>query len=176
MVGEGQPGMTGLEDLGFRSLDNVFWNLTAAELYERAVRDGEGKVAVDGPLVVITGQHTGRSPKDKYFVREPSSEANIWWESNQAMDPVHFDALLESMQAYARGRNLYVQDLYGGADPTHRLPVRVVTELAWHSLFIQHMLIELKPHERRHFRPEFNIICLPGFAADPKTHGCRTST
>jgi phosphoenolpyruvate carboxykinase (ATP) len=176
MAREGQPGTMGLEELGFRNLKQVHWNLTAAELYERAVRNDEGKVAADGPLVVITGQHTGRSAKDKYFVREPSSESHIWWESNQAMEPVKFDALFEAMLAYARGRDLFAQDLYGGADPTHRLPVRLITEFAWHSLFIQHMLIEPKPDERRHFHPEFNIICLPGFSADPKIHGCRSST
>ena len=176
MARDGQPNVIGLEQLGFRNPREVHWNLTAAELYERAVRNGEGKVAVDGPLVVNTGQHTGRSPKDKFFVREPSSKSHIWWENNQAMEPVKFEALLDSMLAYARDKELYVQDLYGGADATHRLPVRIITELAWHSLFIQHLLIELKPHERRYFRPEFNIICLPGFLADPKTHGCRTST
>ncbi len=176
MARDGQPGAVGLEQLGFRNLKGAHWNLTAAELYERAVRNDEGKVAADGPLVVITGQHTGRSPKDKFFVREPSSESHIWWENNQAMEPAKFEALLESMLAYARDKELYVQDLYGGADATHRLPVRVVTEFAWHSLFIQHLLIEVKAHERRHFRPEFNIICLPGFLADPASHGCRTST
>jgi phosphoenolpyruvate carboxykinase (ATP) len=176
MAREGQPGASGLEELGFRNLKQVHCNLTAAELYERAIRNGEAKVAADGPLVAITGQHTGRSPKDKYFVREPSSESHIWWENNQPMEPVKFDGLLESMLAYARDKELYVQDLYGGADATHRLPVRVVTEFAWHSLFIQHMLIETKPHERRHFRPDFNIVCLPGFSADPQSHGCRSST
>ncbi|HEX5282144.1 MAG TPA: phosphoenolpyruvate carboxykinase [Micropepsaceae bacterium] len=176
MARNGQPGELGLEQYGFRNLKQIHWNLPAAGLYEHAVRNGEGKVAVDGPFVAITGQHTGRSPKDKFFVREPSSEANIWWESNQAMEPVKFDALLESMLAYARDKELYVQDLFGGADATYRLPVRVINEFAWHSLFIQHMLIEPKAHERRHFHPEFTIIDLPGFSADPKIHGCRTST
>src|SRR5207237_443388 len=112
----------------------------------------------------------------KYFVREPSSESQIWWENNQAIEPVKFDVVLESMLAYARDKDLYVQDLFGGADATHRLGVRVITELAWHSLFIQHMLIEPTLLERRHFRPEFTIVCLPGFSADPVTHGCRSST
>ena len=176
MARNAQPGELGLEQYGFRNLKQIHWNLPAASLYEHAVRNGEGKVAADGPFVAITGQHTGRSPKDKFFVREPSSEANIWWESNQAMEPVKFDALMESMLAYARDKELYVQDLYGGADATYRLPVRVVTEFAWHSLFIQHLLIEVPAHERRHFRPEFTIVDLPGFSADPKIHGCRTST
>jgi len=176
MAQDGQPSTHGLEQLGFRTPKKVHWNLTAAELYERAIQGGEGKIATDGPLVVITGQHTGRSPKDKFFVREPSSESHIWWENNQAMEAAKFAALLESMLVYSRDRELYVQDLYGGADPTHRLPVRVVTELAWHSLFIQHMLIEVKAVERPNFKPEFTIICLPGFTADPKEHGSRTGT
>src|SRR5438270_237906 len=101
MARDGQPGALGLEQLGLRNPKEVYWNLSAAELYERAVRNGEGKIAADGPLVVITGQHTGRSPKDKFFVREPSSESQIWWDNNQAMEPVKFAALLMSMHASA---------------------------------------------------------------------------
>ncbi len=151
MADHGQPGEAGLEQHGFRNLKRVNWNWTAAELYEQAVRSGEGKVAKDGPLVVLTGQHTGRSPKDKYFVVEPSSESHIWWENNQAMEPAKFDTLFAAMIAYAQNRELYVQDLYGGADQTHRLPVRVITEYAWHSLFIQHLLIEPRAGELAHF-------------------------
>src|SRR5262245_6938939 len=176
MADHGQPGTSGLEQHGFRNLKRVHFNWTAAELYEQAVRLGEGKVAKDGPLVVLTGQHTGRSPKDKYFVVEPSSESHIWWENNQAIEPAKFDMLFAAMTAYAQNRELYVQDLYGGADPTHRLPVRVITEYAWHSLFIQHLLIEPRAGELQHFKPEFTIVCLPGFAADPKAHGTRSST
>jgi phosphoenolpyruvate carboxykinase (ATP) len=167
MADHGQPGNAGLEQHGFRNIKRVNWNWTAAELYERAVQLGEGKVAKDGPLVVLTGQHTGRSPKDKYFVTEPSSESHIWWENNQAMTPERFDTLFAAMTAYAQNRELYVQDLYGGADPTHRLPVRVITEFAWHSLFIQHLLIEPRAGELQTFKPEFTIVCLPGFAAVP---------
>jgi phosphoenolpyruvate carboxykinase (ATP) len=170
------PSAFGLENQGFRNLQAVHWNLTAADLYERSVARGEGKVAKDGPIVVLTGQHTGRSPKDKFIVQEPSSEAHIWWDNNQPMTPAHFDALFTSMMSYAQGHELFVQDLFGGADRTHRLPVRIVTEYAWHSLFIQHLLIEPRAGERDHFVPEFTIIDLPGFIADPKVHGCRTGT
>jgi phosphoenolpyruvate carboxykinase (ATP) len=176
MAEHGQPSALGLEQHGFRNLKDVHWNLNAAELYERAIRLGEGKVAKDGPLVVLTGQHTGRSPKDKFFVVEPSSEGHIWWESNQKMEPSKFDTLFAAMLSYAQGGELYVQDLYGGADQTHRLPVRVITEFAWHSLFIQHLLIEPRAGEYANFKPEFTIVCLPGFTADPKQHGCRTGT
>ena len=133
-------------------------------------------VAKDGPLVVITGQHTGRAAKDKFIVRDPASEKHIWWDNNQPMEAARFDALFDAMMAYAEGRELYVQDLFGGADPTHRLPVRMVTELAWHSLFIQHLLIEPRRGERDAFKPEYTIICLPGFTADPARHGCKSGT
>ncbi|MCH8858129.1 MAG: phosphoenolpyruvate carboxykinase [Proteobacteria bacterium] len=170
------PSAFGLENHGFRNLREVHWNLTAAELYERAVVGGEGKVAQGGPLVVLTGQHTGRSAKDKFFVREPSSEKEIWWGNSQPMEADKFDALYQSMLAYAEGRQLFVQDLFSGADSTHRLAVRVVTEFAWHSLFIQHLLIEPNSVEHDRFKPQFTIVCLPGFSADPKVHGCRTGT
>ena len=170
------PSAHGLEGQGFRNLKAVHWNMTASELYERAVAHGEGHVAKNGPIVVITGQHTGRSASDKFVVRDAATESHVWWDNNKAMAPEAFDALFQSMMAYAQGHELYVQDLFGGADPTHRLPVRVVTELAWHSLFIQHLLIEPNSGQRDGFSPEFTIIDLPGFHADPKVHGCDTQT
>jgi len=170
------PSAYGLENQGFRNLKTVHWNLTAPELYERAVARGEGHVAKSGPIVVLTGQHTGRSASDKFIVKDAASEPHIWWDNNKAMTPAAFDALFHSMIAYAQGRELFVQDLFGGADLTHRLPVRVVTELAWHSLFIQHLLIEPRAGEHDGFVPEYTIIDLPGFHADPKIHGCDSGT
>jgi phosphoenolpyruvate carboxykinase (ATP) len=170
------PSAYGLENQGFRNLKSVHWNLTAPELYERAIARGEGQVAKAGPIVVLTGQHTGRSASDKFIVKDAASEPHIWWDNNKAMTLAAFDALFHSMIAYAQGRELYVQDLFGGADPTHRLPVRVVTELAWHSLFIQHLLIEPRAGEHDSFVPEYTIITLPGFHADPKIHGCESGT
>jgi len=171
-----QPSAYGLENQGFRNLKAVNWNLTAPALYEQAVARGEGHVAKNGPLVVLTGQHTGRSASDKFVVRDAASESQVWWDNNKAMSPAAFDVLYHSMIAYAQGHELFVQDLFGGADPTHRLPVRVVTEYAWHSLFIQHLLIEPNAGQREGFNPEFTIIDLPGFQADPKIHGCETGT
>jgi phosphoenolpyruvate carboxykinase (ATP) len=175
MAQEGQ-GAHGLESQGFRNLKAVHWNLSAAELYERAVARGEGQVAEKGPLVVLTGQHTGRSASDKFIVRDAASEANVWWDNNLAMTPAAFEALHQAMLSYAQGRELFVKDLYGGADATHRLPVRFVTEFAWHSLFVNQLLIRLSANERNGFRPEFTIIDLPGFQADPKVHGCASGT
>jgi len=172
----GRPSAFGLENQGFRNLKAVNWNPTAAELYEQAVARGEGKVARNGPLVVHTGQHTGRSASDKFVVRDASTDKHVWWDNNKAMTPAHFDALFHAMMSYAQGRELFVQDLYGGADRDHRVPVRVVTEFAWHSLFIQHLLIEPLAAEREGFVPEFTIVDLPGFHADPKVHGSESGT
>lgn len=166
----------GLEELGFRNLKNVAWNLSLAELYEQAILRGEGTVAKSGPLVVLTGHHTGRSPSDKYIVKDAASAHQVWWGNNKAMSPDHFVALRQAMMDYAEGRELFVQDLYGGVDPAHRLPVRIVTELAWHSLFIQNLLIRPALADARTFHPEFTIIDLPGFEADPARYGCATGT
>jgi len=173
---DGRAGAYGLESQGFRNLATVHWNLTVPELYERAVLRGESHIARHGPLVALTGQHTGRSASDKFIVRDAASDSQVWWDNNKPMAPQAFDALFQAMIAYAQGRELFVQDLFGGADPTHRLPVRVVTEYAWHSLFIQHLLIEPTTGERESFAPEFTIIDLPGFQADPAIHGCQSGT
>jgi phosphoenolpyruvate carboxykinase (ATP) len=154
----------------------VHWNLTVPRLYEMAVLRGEGAVAEGGPLVVRTGQHTGRSAQDKFVVRDAETEANVWWDNNRAMDPAQFDTLHEAMLAYAQGRELFVQDLFGGASRQHRLPVRVITEHAWHALFIRHLLVDPEPHERNAFEPRFTILHLPNFHADPVKHGTRSET
>ena len=169
-------GAFGLEAQGFRKLRTVHWNLTAPELYEQSLARDEGRIARGGSLVVLTGQHTGRSAGDKFIVRDPATNAQVWWDSNKPMQPATFDSLFEAMMAYAESRELFVQDLFGGADPVHRLPVRVVTELAWHSLFIQNLLIEPTTGERESFAPQFTIIDLPGFQADPAAHGSASGT
>ncbi|HKD21633.1 MAG TPA: phosphoenolpyruvate carboxykinase [Rhizomicrobium sp.] len=170
------PSAFGLENQGFRNLKSVHWNLSAPQLYELSVARGEGRIAKNGPIVVQTGQHTGRSASDKFIVRDSASESQVWWDNNKAMSPAHFDALYHSMMSYAQGHELFVQDLFGGADPVHRVGVRVVTEYAWHSLFIQHLLIEPNASQRDGFVPDFTIIDLPGFLADPKIHGSETGT
>jgi phosphoenolpyruvate carboxykinase (ATP) len=166
----------GLEKQGFKNLKAVNWNLTVPQLYEESVRRGEGKLAKDGPFVVLTGQHTGRSASDKFTVRDANTESNIWWENNKAMSPAHFDALYADMMAHAEGRELFAKDLFGGADLTHRISVRIVTEYAWHSLFVHQLLIRPTAEQLKGFDPEFTIIDLPSFVADPKKHGCETQT
>ena len=162
------PSAYGLEQQGFRNLKSVHWNLTAPQLYEIAVARREGHVAKNGPLVVLTGQHTGRSASDKFVVRDAASENQVWWDNNKPMTPAHFDALYASMMSYAQGRELFAKDLFGGADLSHRLPVRIVTEYAWHSLFVHQLLIRPTAEQLKGFDPEFTIIDLPGFEADPE--------
>ena len=152
------------------------YNLPEHALIERALARGEGRLGKGGTLLVATGKHTGRSPKDKFVVRTPSVEDKVWWENNPPMDPEAFGRLRADMLAHAGGRELFVQDLYGGADPTHRLDVRVVTELAWHGLFIRHLLRRPERSELDTFEPEFTILNLPSFKADPERHGCRSET
>ncbi|MEM6852566.1 MAG: phosphoenolpyruvate carboxykinase [Pseudomonadota bacterium] len=164
------------EGHGFGGIAIAHENYGAARLYEAAVARGEGEIAQGGPLVVKTGKHTGRSAQDKFIVRRPVNEADIWWDNNKAMTPDAFQALHDDMLAYAADKELFAQDLFGGADPDRRLPVRVVTEYAWHSLFIQHLLIEPTAADRAAFAAEFTIVDLPGFLADPARHGCRSET
>ena len=167
---------SGLGRHGFRNLKAVNWNLGAAALYEEAVRRGEGHIAKNGPLVVRTGIHTGRSASDKFVVRDALSESQVWWDNNKPMSPAHFDALHADMMAHAEGRELFAKDLFGGADLTHRISVRVVTEYAWHSLFVHQLLIRPSAEELKGFDPEFTIIDLPSFNADPARHGCASQT
>lgn len=166
----------GVDQQGLTNLKAVHWNHRPARLYEIVLSRGEGEIAAGGALVVKTGSHTGRSAQDKFIVRDDDTENTIWWDNNKSMTSAQFDALHTDMLAHMNGMEVFVQDLFGGADPVHRLPTRVVTELAWHSLFIQNLLIEPKADELTDFAPEFLIINLPSFKADPARHGARTET
>ena len=151
-------------------------NQPAAELYERIVARGEAKVTAHGALVVSTGRHTGRSPNDKFIVRDATTERTIWWENNGALPPDNLARLKSDFMAHAEDKQLFVQDLYGGADPLHRISVRVICEYAWHALFIRHLLIRPQPNELAGFSPDLTIIDLPSFKADPARHGVRSET
>lgn len=166
----------GLDNHRLKGLAAAQWNQAAPELYEQAVTRREGRVAKHGALVVHTGIHTGRSAKDKFIVRDSETDPSVWWDNNAAMTPDHFDALWDDMASYAKGKEVFVQELFGGADPKWRIPVRIVTEYAWHALFINHLLIVPTLEERADFVPGFTIINLPGFVADPARHGCRSET
>jgi phosphoenolpyruvate carboxykinase (ATP) len=166
----------GLAAHGIRTTGDIHWNLPAAAAYEHAVRRGEGLIAADGPLVCRTGTHTGRSPNDKFIVREPSSESHIHWgKVNRPMSPEHFAALRRDLVAHLADKTLFVQDLHAGADPEYRLPVRFVSELAWQTLFVQNLFIVPDARERAAHAPEFTVICAPTFEADPERHGTRST-
>ena len=168
----------GLEAQGIKTGANLHWNLVTAQLVETAVARGEGQLSADGPLVVETGAHTGRSAQDKFIVRDAETEATVWWgKSNKGMSPEHFAALKSDfLAALSEKQDLYIQDLFGGSQPENRVQVRVVTELAWHNLFIRTMLVRPQESELRGFEAEYTIIDLPSFRADPTRHGCRTET
>ncbi len=168
----------GLDYLGLTNLRKVYWNLPTEALYEEAIFRGEGSISHMGPFIVNTGKHTARAANDKFVVREPSTEANIWWgQYNRPFAPEKFDELFARLQGYLQGRDVFVQDCYGGADPDYRLPVRVITELAWHSHFARNMFI--KPQtadEYRRFVPEFTVIAAPGFKSFPQIDQTPTET
>jgi phosphoenolpyruvate carboxykinase (ATP) len=167
-------------DLAHQGIDTpaaVHWNLGPAALVEQALVRGEGRLAKDGPLVVETGAHTGRSAKDKFIVRDAETESTIWWDGNASMRPDHFAALKADFLAALGGvETLFVQDLYGGSQAEHRVNVRVINALAWHSLFIRTLLVRPAAAELAGFEPEFTIIDLPDFRADPARHGTRSAT
>jgi phosphoenolpyruvate carboxykinase (ATP) len=152
-------------------------NLSAAELYEHAIRAGEGVVAAEGPLVVRTGKHTGRSPKDKFVVVEPTSAAKIWWgEINQRISEEHYDRLRARLLAYVATKDLYAQDAFIGAHPAHRRSLRVYTETAWASIFAENLFRRPSAEELATFVPNFTILDVPSFKADPATEGTRSET
>jgi phosphoenolpyruvate carboxykinase (ATP) len=168
----------GLDAQGIETRASLHWNLVTARLIETAVARGEGKLSADGPLVVETGAHTGRSAQDKFIVRDAETESAVWWgKSNKGMSPDHFAALKADFMAALRDKeDLYIQDLFGGSQPENRVRVRVVTELAWHNLFIRTMLVRPQEFELRGFVADYTIIDLPSFRADPDRHGCRSET
>ncbi len=165
-----------LEDQGFTGLGKVCYNLLEPTLIQAAIERGEGVLGKGGAFFCSTGSHTGRSPKDKFIVRTPAVEGAIWWENNAPMDPAKFDVLHADMSAHMKGRDCFVEDLHAGADPEHRLDVRLIAELAWHALFLRTMLRRPKREALDTFSPEWTIINCPSFKADPERHGCRSDT
>ncbi|MDA8203801.1 MAG: phosphoenolpyruvate carboxykinase (ATP) [Chloroflexi bacterium] len=152
-------------------------NLPVASLYEAAVRNGEGIISVDGALVVETGKHTGRSPKDKFIVEEPTTSAHVWWgDINQPISEERYDALRERVMQHLSDREVYVQDCYVGADPAHRRSLRVTTETAWASLFAENLFIRPSAEELGRFDPDFLVFDAASFQADPARDGTRTET
>lgn len=157
------------------SVKQIFRNLPRAELIEHAIRNGEGTLAANGALVAKTGKYTGRTPKDKVTVREPGSEANIWWDNNAEISQETFAMLKEKANAaLANKETVYVTDTYGGADPKYRIRARFITEKAWHALFIQTLLIRPTKDELATYTPDWTIVDLCTESCDPATDGTRS--
>ena len=166
-----------LSSQGIETRAAIHANLSSEALTEAALANGEGRRAKHGPLVVETGKHTGRSAKDKFIVRDAETENTVWWDNNASMTPEHFAALkVDFMAALADKDTLYVADLFGGSQPEYRVNVRVINELAWHNQFIRTLLVRPTADELEGFEPEYTIIDLPSFKADPARHGCRSET
>jgi phosphoenolpyruvate carboxykinase (ATP) len=174
----GYQGKVGLEAQGLAPAGEVHWNLMSPALIEAAIRRQEGTIANMGPFAAVTSPHTGRSPKDKFLVKEPSSENDVNWGSiNQPMSDEHFEALLADVRTYLDGRDeLFVQDLYCGADPKYRLSVRYVSPNAWQMAFVRNMFIRPEATELPTFDPNFTVLHAPEFEATPAKHGTRTGT
>jgi phosphoenolpyruvate carboxykinase (ATP) len=166
----------GLARIGFPATTQVHWNLGVAQLYEAAIGRGEATLAAEGSLVARTGQHTGRAPNDKFIVDEASSHADVDWGAvNRPMDEGTFDVLYRDLMASLAGKTVFALDAFAAAEPLYRMPIRVVTELAWHNLFARNMFItEADPARRLEHRPEFTVIDVPSFKADPRRHGTRS--
>ena len=168
----------GLDNHGLGNLRKVYWNLTTEALYEEIVFRQEAKISRLGPIVASTGKHTARSANDKYVVKEASTEENIWWgEHNRPFSTDKFNGLVNRMLGFLQGRDVFVQDCYACADPNYRMPIRIVTELAWHSMFARNMFILPQTAEdyRRHV-PEFTVLALPGFKGIQTIDGTATET
>ena len=174
-IGNNFSGIT--PDLhGFKDLKKVHWNLNRDEIYNITIDNGEGVLSKDKALVVETGIHTGRSANDKFIVKNELNTDSIWWDNNKSITEENFDNLYKDVLNFCENKDIYVQDLFGGADLDHRLSTRVYTEYAWHSLFIQNLLIEVKDEERSNFSPEFVIIDIPSFKANRDRHGGSSET
>ncbi|MBT8470979.1 MAG: phosphoenolpyruvate carboxykinase (ATP), partial [Marinicaulis sp.] len=162
-----------LEKNGIVGASAAYYNLQAAALYEYAVKNDEARISAHGPLVATTGDHTGRSVKDKFIVADGKVDEHIWWDNNLRMELADFDALHADMLAHAQGKELFVQDLIGGADANNCIKTRVITEKAWHSLFIRNLLICPERETLADFVNEMTIIDLPSFKANPAKYNCR---
>ena len=162
----------GLDQHGLVNVGKIHWNHNTPLLYEDAIKRGEGCLVHLGPLVVRTGLHTGRAAKDKFIVKEPQTENQVWWgRVNRGMSPERFEMIFRRLQAYLQGRELWVQDCFAGWDPKYRLPVRVINETAWHNLFARTMFIQADPTQLANHVPQFTVIHVPNFQAIPEIDG-----
>ncbi len=167
----------GLDNHGLSNVNRVYWNLSAQQLYDESLARDEGTLAQGGALVTVTGQHTGRSPNDRFIVEEETTKGDIWWgDINQPISEENFERLRDKMLGHLQGRDVFVQDCYAGADETYRLPVRVVTEEAWHSLFARNMFIQPDDKDLPGFKPAWTVLQAPSLEADPGADGTASGT
>jgi phosphoenolpyruvate carboxykinase (ATP) len=172
-----RPSRHELDTHGLRNLGTAYWNLGPAQLVEKAIGRGEGELSSSGAFVVRTGQFTGRSPKDKYIVREPGTETTVNWGAvNQPMTPAQFDGLFERMLKFWEGKDVFVQDCFGGAETTYSLPIRVISQRAWHALFGHQLFVRADPSKVASQVPEFTLFFAPEFLADPAVDKTRSQT
>ncbi len=163
-----------LENLGIQNTKGVFWNLHPAELVEEAVKRGEGVLTDTGALMADTGKFTGRAPKDRFIVKDEITADKVWWgDINIPFDPAQFDRLFQKMVAFLDGRKIYIRDAAAGADPKYRLNIRVIDTQAWHNLFCYNMFLRLEQEALENFTPDFTILAIPEFKANPETDGTR---
>ena len=170
-----KPKNSSIADLGLGKVKAAYWNLEPAELVEDTILNGQGFLTNTGALAIDTGEFTGRSPKDKFIVRDEQTEDTIWWDGsfNNAFSPAKVKPLMNRMKAYLMDREVYVRDCYACADPEHRLNIRVVTEFPWSNMFAYNMFLRPTEDELEDFEPEWTILCVPGFEADPEIDGTR---
>lgn len=173
----GTPTKFDLKNHGLRNLSKVYWNLFPPALIEQIIIRNEGEIGEGGVVVVQTGRYTGRSPKDKYIVKNPEVEIQVnWGPLNQPISPVHFEQIHQKMIKYLEGKDIFVQDIGAGTDKDFRINIRVITEKAWHSLFTRDLFLHLSENEYQTFIPEFTLIDCPNFHADPETDGTASGT
>ena len=165
-----------IDHQGLKNYRSAYYNLNENELVEAAVERSEGTEGLGGSLLVTTGVFTGRSPNDKYIVVSKSNESEIWWDNNSKMNLASFIQLKTDMLNFVSNKELFIQDLFGGAEHEHRINVRLISELAWHNLFLRHLLIKPKKADLKKFSIDFTIINIPSFKANPEKHGCRSET
>src|SRR5467141_2915995 len=163
--------------MGISTQHRVYRNLTPSQLYEHALRRHEGVVTSGGPFAAVTSPHTGRSPNDKFLVQEPDSTKQIWWgKVNQPIAPEKFERLKADVEAHLAEQELFIRDVYAGADPAFRLPIRFITPNAWHALFVYNMFLRPADGELSRFAPGFEVLHAPEFQADPAAHGTKSGT
>lgn len=173
----GFPGEYSLDNHGLKNLNDIYWTLPTANLIEKIIARGEGKLTIDGGVSVLTGEHTGRSAGDKFIVKEGATENDIWWgDINHSIDNAEFENLYSKIKDYMESRDVFVQDTTVGSHPDYNMPIRIITTNAWHNLFSRIMFLPLENGDLKDHKPEFTVLHAPEVEADPDKDGTKTKT